>query len=186
MPTPTTTLASPSPGKAKPTRRIREYQEALRLKPDYAETHYNLGVVLGQRGQTDEAIRHYEEALTATDLRRGPQLPRHRLLPARPHRRGHPRVPGSPETQAGLCRCPQEPGRSARDQSPFLAAGRRLNQPLNYLRSPEHQAATKNQPAPTRAATTASHWTIRKEMTGSELAGNAAEISSPYPSQSRG
>ena len=42
---------------------IRQYQEALHLKADYAEAHYNLGVALDQKGQMDEAIRHYQEAI---------------------------------------------------------------------------------------------------------------------------
>ena len=31
---------------------IREYQAALRINPDDAEAHYNLGVVYGQQGRT--------------------------------------------------------------------------------------------------------------------------------------
>jgi tetratricopeptide (TPR) repeat protein len=42
---------------------IREFQEALRLKPDFADAHNNLGAALGQKGQTDEAIRQFQEAL---------------------------------------------------------------------------------------------------------------------------
>ncbi len=42
---------------------IRQYQEALRLKPDYPEAHNNLGNALDDKGQTDEAIRHFQEAL---------------------------------------------------------------------------------------------------------------------------
>ncbi len=42
---------------------IRQYQEAVRLKPDYAEAHNNLGVALDTNGQTDEAIRELQEAL---------------------------------------------------------------------------------------------------------------------------
>src|SRR5262249_2799623 len=36
---------------------------ALRLKPDYAEAHMNLGVVLGDQGAFDEAIACYDRAL---------------------------------------------------------------------------------------------------------------------------
>ena len=39
------------------------YLEALRLKPDYAEAHNNLGLVLMQDGKGDEAEVHYREAI---------------------------------------------------------------------------------------------------------------------------
>jgi tetratricopeptide (TPR) repeat protein len=42
---------------------IEHYQQALRIKPDYAEAHYNLGVALGQAGRIPEAIGHLEQAL---------------------------------------------------------------------------------------------------------------------------
>jgi Flp pilus assembly protein TadD len=42
---------------------IRHYEQALRLKPDYAEAHNKLGMVLQQAGQRQEAIGHYEQAL---------------------------------------------------------------------------------------------------------------------------
>jgi tetratricopeptide (TPR) repeat protein len=42
---------------------IRQYQKAIRLKPDYAEVHNNLGDTLLKKGQTDKAIRQYQEAL---------------------------------------------------------------------------------------------------------------------------
>ena len=38
-------------------------QETIRIKPDYAEAHNNLGIALGRKGQTDEAISEYQEAL---------------------------------------------------------------------------------------------------------------------------
>ncbi len=42
---------------------IRQFQEALRLKPHYDMAHNNFGNALLQKGQTDEAIRQYQEAL---------------------------------------------------------------------------------------------------------------------------
>jgi protein O-mannosyl-transferase len=42
---------------------IRQYQEAIRLAPNYAHAHHNLGVALHQKGQTDEAISQYRMAL---------------------------------------------------------------------------------------------------------------------------
>ena len=42
---------------------IREYQEAIRLKPDYAGAHNNLGTTLYQKGQIDEAVRQFQEAI---------------------------------------------------------------------------------------------------------------------------
>jgi len=43
---------------------IAEYDEAVRLQPDYGEAHNNLGVVLAQMpGRLDDAIAQYEMAL---------------------------------------------------------------------------------------------------------------------------
>ncbi len=42
---------------------IDHYQEALRLKPDYTEACYDLGVAFDQKGQMDEAIRYYQQAI---------------------------------------------------------------------------------------------------------------------------
>jgi tetratricopeptide (TPR) repeat protein len=38
-------------------------EQALRIKPDYAEVHYVLGMALEQAGKIEEAIAHYEQAL---------------------------------------------------------------------------------------------------------------------------
>jgi tetratricopeptide (TPR) repeat protein len=38
-------------------------EQALRIKPDYAEAHTNLGITLGQAGRIPEAIEHLERAL---------------------------------------------------------------------------------------------------------------------------
>jgi protein O-mannosyl-transferase len=42
---------------------IRQYQEALRLKPGYADAHNNLGYALDEKGQLNEAIHELQEAI---------------------------------------------------------------------------------------------------------------------------
>jgi len=42
---------------------IREYREALRIKPDYAGAYNNLGAALHDKGLLNKAIREYKEAL---------------------------------------------------------------------------------------------------------------------------
>jgi tetratricopeptide (TPR) repeat protein len=42
---------------------IRQYQEAIHLKPDDAEAHNNLGNALCNQGQTDEAISQFQKAI---------------------------------------------------------------------------------------------------------------------------
>ena len=45
---------------------IEQYQQALRIKPDYGEPHLNLGLALWQAGRIPEAIEHYQQALQKT------------------------------------------------------------------------------------------------------------------------
>jgi tetratricopeptide (TPR) repeat protein len=42
---------------------IQHYEQALRIQPDFAEVHYNVGLALEKVGRTPEAIQHYEQAL---------------------------------------------------------------------------------------------------------------------------
>ncbi|MEI7938025.1 MAG: tetratricopeptide repeat protein [Verrucomicrobiota bacterium] len=42
---------------------IGHFQEAIRLKPGYADAHNNLGNTLLKKGQADEAIGHFQEAI---------------------------------------------------------------------------------------------------------------------------
>jgi tetratricopeptide (TPR) repeat protein len=42
---------------------IDHYQQAIELRPRYAEAHYNLGRLLAQKGRLDDAVSHYEKAL---------------------------------------------------------------------------------------------------------------------------
>ena len=42
---------------------ISQFQEAIRLKPDFANACYNLGNAFAEKGEIDEAIRQYQEAI---------------------------------------------------------------------------------------------------------------------------
>ena len=61
------------PGPQQPWRRPRQERPNRRgnppipgshpLKPDYADAHNNLGTALARKGQIDEAIRQFQEAI---------------------------------------------------------------------------------------------------------------------------
>jgi tetratricopeptide (TPR) repeat protein len=42
---------------------MEHWEQALRIKPDFAEPHYFLGNVLLQQGRRQEAMEQYEQAL---------------------------------------------------------------------------------------------------------------------------
>ena len=42
---------------------IKHYLEALRILPDWAGAHNNLGFALEKRGRLEETISHYKKAL---------------------------------------------------------------------------------------------------------------------------
>ena len=46
-----------------PEAALNEFQEALRLNPDYVIAHYNLGIFYGVNGRIDEAIREFQAAV---------------------------------------------------------------------------------------------------------------------------
>ena len=43
---------------------VTKFEQAIILKPNYAEVHYNLGVTLRELGQIEEAIKSYKNALS--------------------------------------------------------------------------------------------------------------------------
>ena len=43
---------------------IEAYKQALAIKPDYAEAHYNMGIALEEHGKLEEAIQAYNKALS--------------------------------------------------------------------------------------------------------------------------
>ena len=45
---------------------IAQYEQALRIKPDFPEAHNNLGIALTRSGRIPEAIAQYEQALRIT------------------------------------------------------------------------------------------------------------------------
>ena len=47
----------------KPQEAIPHFEQALRIKPNYAEAHYNVGTALLQMSRPQEAIARYEQAL---------------------------------------------------------------------------------------------------------------------------
>jgi tetratricopeptide (TPR) repeat protein len=49
--------------KGKLNEAIAEYQEAIRLDPNYAKAHYNLGIAYHEQGKLDDAIAEYKEAI---------------------------------------------------------------------------------------------------------------------------
>jgi Flp pilus assembly protein TadD len=42
---------------------IRQFQEAIRLKPGYPDAYNDIGIALSKKGQWDEAIRQFQEAI---------------------------------------------------------------------------------------------------------------------------
>ena len=89
---------------------IREFQAALRLKPDYADAHDNLGLAYQQQGRLDEAIREFQAA-----LRLKPDDAEHTTtwvgsIVNRTASMRRSAVPGGAADQPRRCRGPRQPG----------------------------------------------------------------------------
>ena len=66
---------------------IASYRQALRLKPDYAEAHNNLGIVSEGQGKLEEAIASYRRRLRLKpDYAEASQQPGQRPQGSRPAR----------------------------------------------------------------------------------------------------
>jgi tetratricopeptide (TPR) repeat protein len=46
-----------------------QYQEAIRLQPDYTMAHYNLGLCLAKTGLRADAIKHFDRSLQLAEAR---------------------------------------------------------------------------------------------------------------------
>jgi tetratricopeptide (TPR) repeat protein len=42
---------------------ISHYKIAIKLKPYFTNVHYNLGIILLQKGEVKEAVHHFRETL---------------------------------------------------------------------------------------------------------------------------
>jgi tetratricopeptide (TPR) repeat protein len=42
---------------------MKEFQQAIEKKSDYAEAHYNLGIVYSEKGMVEDAINEYKKTL---------------------------------------------------------------------------------------------------------------------------
>lgn len=42
---------------------IKHFQKALEIEPEFTEAHYNLGILLRQKGNVDEAVKHFVKAI---------------------------------------------------------------------------------------------------------------------------
>jgi tetratricopeptide (TPR) repeat protein len=62
-------------------RAVKAYSEALRLSPQLASAHCNLGAVLAELGRRDEALAHLKQALSIDPENKDAQERLRRLYP---------------------------------------------------------------------------------------------------------
>ena len=89
---------------------IREFQAALRAKPDNAEAYIVLGMVYRKQGRTDEAIRAYQAALRINPDDAEAHLNLGVVTVTGPHRRGDPGVSGHATDEPRFCCSTRQPG----------------------------------------------------------------------------
>ncbi|MGO9246694.1 MAG: tetratricopeptide repeat protein [Verrucomicrobiia bacterium] len=56
-------LANALLGQGKTTEAVAQYQEALRINPNFVDAHFDLGNALRQAGEFEEAVRQYQQVL---------------------------------------------------------------------------------------------------------------------------
>jgi tetratricopeptide (TPR) repeat protein len=120
---------------------IREYQEALRLHPDYFDALVNLGVVLKIQGRLDEAVQHQRRALalrpgepTASLNLANALLAQRRFAEAAEAYRTVLRAePGRADVHAWLGTCLARLGRGAEARAAYAQA-LRLDPALDWVR----------------------------------------------------
>ena len=106
----TTTWATCSSNQGKLPEAVASYQQAVRVKPDYAVAHNNLGNALREQGRLAEAVASLEQALRL----RPDYAEAHNNLGIALQGQGMlaeavaELSAGLPRPQAGLCRCPHE------------------------------------------------------------------------------
>ena len=110
MPRRTTTWGNALKDQGKLEEAIASYQQALRLKPDFAEAHNNLGNVLQRQGKLDGSDRQLP-AGPASEARlcRGVQQPGNALKDQGKLDGSDRQLPAGPASEARRCRGPRQP-----------------------------------------------------------------------------
>ena len=141
---------------------VAEYRTAIRLKPDVAEAHSNLGNAL-RPGEARRGRRRIPRGDPAqARRRRGPQQPRHRPDGPGEAGRGRRRIPRGHPAQARRRRGPQQPrhrparpGEARRGHRRIPhghpAEARRRRGPLQPRQRPVRPRASSTRPSPNTA-----------------------------------
>ena len=108
------------------------FREALRLNPDLAEAHADLGVALFLQGQVDEAIAHFRTALRVKPDAADVHSNLGAVLNSQGNGGGRGTLPGGAENQAGSC----EGARRAGEDGEEVRAGRRTKPASPLLVNP--------------------------------------------------